>query len=381
MFDVAVVGGGLVGASFALDLARQNSQLKIMVIEIKKPDFSNKTFEFDSKVYAVTPKNLDHLSDLGINLDENRIGYIDNMQVRGNRDSFIEFDKTDCNNPYLAKVIEYCNLHEAVLLKLYSMPNVEFKYGVLKEIINSIDNVQLQMTNNTMIEARWLVAADGANSFVRESCGFEVKKTPYFQSGIVANLKCSKPHHNIAHQWFLGDGVLAYLPLNGDNISIVWSADNYQELLAKTPEDLSEAVANAGEYVLGNLELTTRVKAFPLQLQLIERIYIKRVVLIGDAAHTIHPLAGQGVNLGFGDAWALAKLMAHKLTNLDNADLARYNYSRLKEVRKMQMACHLLHRLFHSHSKLIDHVRNLGLNLVNHLGVIKKILINSATNY
>jgi 2-polyprenyl-6-methoxyphenol hydroxylase-like FAD-dependent oxidoreductase len=121
--------------------------------------------------------------------------------------------------------------------------------------------------------------------------------------------------------------------------------------------------------------------AFPLKLNLVEKFYYERVILIGDAAHTIHPLAGQGVNLGFGDAWALAKLMALNLSNLDNATLARYNYARLAEVRKMQMTCHLLHRLFHNRLPVVNELRNLGLNLVNRLTPVKKILINSAINY
>jgi ubiquinone biosynthesis UbiH/UbiF/VisC/COQ6 family hydroxylase len=198
---------------------------------------------------------------------------------------------------------------------------------------------------------------------------------------VVANFKCSIDHNNVAHQWFLGDGVLAYLPLPNQHISIVWSNDNPQQLLTSSPDELCELVANAGQNTLGKLELITKAMAFPLKLNLVEKFYHERVILIGDAAHTIHPLAGQGVNLGFGDAWALAKLIALNFSNLDNATLARYNYARLAEVRKMQMTCHLLHRLFHNRLPVVNELRNLGLNLVNRLTPVKKILINSAINY
>jgi 2-octaprenylphenol hydroxylase len=145
---------------------------------------------------------------------------------------------------------------------------------------------------------------------------------------------------------------------------------------------LSSVVAEAGEYSLGKLELITPAQAFPLKLNLIEKFYAGRVILIGDAAHTIHPLAGQGVNLGFGDAWELAQLFAtHSDSLISEVDLARYNYNRLAEVRKMQMTCHMLHRLFHNRLPVVDKLRNLGLNLVNQIAPLKKMLINSAINY
>ncbi|HCY38972.1 MAG TPA: ubiquinone biosynthesis protein UbiH [Neisseriales bacterium] len=381
MYDVAIVGGGLVGASFALDLIQQNENLSIAFIERTEPNFSENQSGFDNKIYAISPSNLEHLSKLGVKPDWSKIGTINAMNVRGNQNSAIEFDKATCKGQYLAKIVEYRNLHHAVLVELKKYPQVKFIYTNLQDAKMYETSVELLNDANEVIHAKWLVAADGANSFVRNKFNFTVDAIPYYQSGVVANFKCSIDHNNVAHQWFLGDGVLAYLPLPNQHISIVWSSDNPQQLLTSSPDELCELVANAGQNTLGKLELITKAMAFPLKLNLVEKFYYERVILIGDAAHTIHPLAGQGVNLGFGDAWALAKLMALNLSNLDNATLARYNYARLAEVRKMQMTCHLLHRLFHNRLPVVNELRNLGLNLVNRLTPVKKILINSAINY
>ncbi len=381
MYDIAVVGGGLVGAAFALDLTRQNPKLRIILIERNQPDFSYNQDGFDNKIYALSPKNYQHLQNLASGLDEKRVGTIEAMDVRGNHGGKIEFGQHDCHGNYLAKIVEYRNLHQAVYRELSNYDNVEFKFTSLAKVENEADQVSLYETDGSKLEARWLVAADGANSFVRQQIGFDLEEIPYYQSGVVANFRCEHDHQNIARQWFLGEGILAYLPLPNQQISIVWSSNEPDALLKLTADELCSIVAEAGQYSLGKLELITPAQAFPLKLNLIEKFYAGRVILIGDAAHTIHPLAGQGVNLGFGDAWELAQLLATGVENLNPAELARYNYNRLAEVRKMQMTCHMLHRLFHNRLPVVDKLRNLGLNLVNQIAPLKKMMINSAINY
>lgn len=381
MYDIAVVGGGLVGAAFALDLVHQNSKLKIILIERNQPDFSQNEHGFDNKIYALSPKNYQHLQRITSGLDEKRVGTIEAMDVRGNHGGKIEFDQHDCRGNYLAKIVEYRNLHQAVYRELSNHDNVEFRFTSLAKVENEAEYVLLYETDGSELEAKWLVAADGGNSFVRQQIGFEIQEIPYYQSGVVANFRCEHDHHNIARQWFLGEGVLAYLPLPNQQISIVWSSNDPEYLLKLSADELCAAVAEGGEYSLGKLELITSAQAFPLKLNLIHKFYSGRVILIGDAAHTIHPLAGQGVNLGFGDAWELAQLLASRVENLSPAELARYSYNRLAEVRKMQMTCHMLHRLFHNRLPVVDKVRNLGLNLVNRIAPLKKMMINSAINY
>lgn len=380
MYDIVIVGGGLVGASFALDLIKKNSSLNIAIIDRFAPDFSQNEVGFDNKIYAISPRNYEHLIGLGVNLNQDKIGVIDAMKVRGNAESKIEFSKQDCKNNYLAKIIEYRNLLKAVYDQLEQFSNVQFIYTSLKKIEQLHESVRLIDSHDEVIEATWLVGADGANSFVRNHLNIEVESIAYYQAGLVANFECEISHQNTAQQWFIGEGVLAYLPLPNNQISIVWSCDNTQELLNLSDQELCEAVSRAGQNSLGKLKLITKPMAFPLKLNLVNKFYQNRIILIGDAAHTIHPLAGQGVNLGFGDAWKLAAIMA-EIKIFDINKLARYNYSRLAEVRKMQMTCHLLHRLFHNRSWIVNKVRNLGLNLVNQLGILKKALIDSAINY
>lgn len=379
MYDIAVVGGGLVGSSFALSLIKQNPQLKIVLVEQRKPDFSANNDGFDNKIYAISPRNLEMLMSLGINPDTSRFGTIKSMNVRGDGNSKIEFDSHDCNGQYLAKIIEYRNLQQSILVELEQFPQVEFVYGTLKEIWDN-DNVVLK-GDDFSLQAKWLVAADGANSFVRRKFNFKVEQIPYYQSGIVANFKCEKPNLGVAHQWFTGDGILAYLPLPDNQISIVWSSDRVEELLALSNEEFALHVAAESNFELGQLEVITKPVAFPLRLNLVDNFVDGHVILIGDAAHTIHPLAGQGVNLGFGDAWELAKLFATADVKPDKAELARFVAVRLAEVRKMQMTCHMLHRLFHNRNIVVNLVRNFGLNMVNNLTAIKKMLISSAITY
>lgn len=379
MYDIAVVGGGLVGACFALATIKKNKNLKIVIVEHHKPDFSENDNGYDSKIYAISPHNLSFLLNLGITPNQDRFGTINEMNIRGDVNSAIQFDRKDCNNQYLAKIIEYRNLHKAVIEELNKSSQVEFVFGKLSEIV---DNTVVTLTgDNINIQARWLVAADGANSFVRKQFNFKVEQIPYYQSGVVANFKCEKSHLNTAHQWFLGSGILAYLPLPDNHISIVWSTDSTSELLDMSALDFSAKVAQASNYTLGNLELITKPIAFPLRLNLVDRFINNHVILIGDAAHTIHPLAGQGVNLGFGDAWELASLMSKTHANPDWIELSKFNANRMSEVRKMQMTCHLLHRLFHNRNMLVNTIRNLGLNIFNQIEIIKKFLINSAVNY
>lgn len=381
MYDIAIIGGGLVGCGVALDLAKLNPELNIIIIDQLPPEFSKQSI-FDSRIYAITPKNYEHLLSLDIKPELKRITSVNSMDVRGNRQSQIKFNKSDIRGEYLAKIIESNNLHQALYARLKEYSKVKFTYIKIKELINQADKVDIISEDNQVLNARLLVAADGANSFVRNKFNFSMHKIPYHQSAVVANFECEYEHRGIAYQWFLNDSILAYLPLPQRHISIVWSTDNPQFLLDINANELTDLVAKQGGHILGGLNLISKPLAFPLQMNLVSQLYLGRVILIGDAAHTLHPLAGQGVNLGFGDAWELTKTIAKlDLSNLDKAGLSRFNYKRIAQVRKMQMTCHLLHRLFHNRLSLIDKLRNTGLNWVDNMQVLKKTLINSAINY
>lgn len=381
-FEVIIVGGGLVGCAFALDLALQNNKINIAVLELKpylQPDLS----KLDSKIYAISPENVKYLKKIGVWSDESRVGEIKSMDVKGDEKGNIYFDFKGSKHQYLAKTIEYNNLQHQLYTKLGEITNVSFIYDDIKNI-EYLDLHAKLTGKNDSYTARLVVGADGANSFVRKSADIEMKLISYPEYGVVANFNCENPHMGIASQWFIDGGeVLAYLPLSNNRISIVWSTKKHQYLTNLPDNEFEKLVEDAGENKLGKLTLITKPVAFPLKLYLLDKVYAHKMVLIGDAAHTIHPLAGQGVNLGFSDA----KLLAEILSNVqdyqigDIAVLARFNSARLINVKKMQFTCHMLYRLFKSNSPILKHVRNTGLNLVNSLPLVKKYLIKQAITY
>ena len=233
------------------------------------------------------------------------------------------------------------------------------------------------------LTAPLLVGADGRDSWVRESAGLAAVNTPYGEKGVVANFATEKPHRNRAFQWFRDDGVLAYLPLPGNRISIVWSTpDAHADSLCALPAELfCDRVGEAGEHVLGRLACLTPPAAFPLRLMRVPQTVAPRLALVGDAAHGIHPLSGHGINLGFQDAKVLAELLAATQPWQDIGDerlLQRYQRARREETVMMQMTTDSLRRLFRQSPPGLRPLRNWGLNLTNALPFVKNALVRYA---
>ena len=251
------------------------------------------------------------------------------------------------------------------------------------------ERARLQFADGREFEARLVVGADGARSFVRTAAGIAADESPYGQSGVVANFSCAVPHRAVAWQWFRDDGVLAWLPLPGNRLSMVWSTPtgHAEELLALADAELCAQVGAAGGNALGELQLITRPAAFPLVAMKANSLLSSRVALVGDAAHVVHPLAGQGVNLGFGDAQALAAVLAEVLVlgpTGARADpgqrllLRRYERRRAEDILAMRWATDGLARLFGSQVPGARPLRNAGLNLVDRLPVLKTMLVSNA---
>jgi ubiquinone biosynthesis UbiH/UbiF/VisC/COQ6 family hydroxylase len=217
---------------------------------------------------------------------------------------------------------------------------------------------------------------------VRRSVGRTARAQSYGQLGVVANFATCRPHRGVAYQWFRDDGVLAYLPLAGNRMSMVWSTPEAhgRELAVAPAAELCRRVAAAGQGVLGDLELVTPARAFPLQVLTAESMIASRVALVGDAAHVVHPLAGQGVNLGFGDARALAQALRGRgaADPGDRIVLRRYERSRAEAILAMRTVTHGLVDLFGLPGAIPSRLRNLGLNLTDRLPVIKNLLVRQA---
>ncbi|MDX1489501.1 MAG: FAD-dependent monooxygenase, partial [Acidiferrobacterales bacterium] len=213
--------------------------------------------------------------------------------------------------------------------------------------------------------------------------GIPIDESAYGQSAVVANFNTTVDHGGTAWQWFRRDGVLALLPLPGKRVSMVWSTQqaHADELLALKARELAVRVSEASQAQLGELVPTSAAAAFPLRLMKAVSITGVRLALVGDAAHNVHPLAGQGLNLGLADASSLASAIAARGRDGigSNAVLARYRRSRAEEIMAMQLTTDGLHRLFQSSVPGAAWLRNTGLRLTERLSPIKRLLVKHAT--
>jgi len=380
-YDLVIVGGGLAGLALAVALRR--SRLKVAVVEGRAPQ---RPVGWDARIYAVSPANARFLDTIGIwpHLDRTRIAPVRRMAVRGDRDGELGFSAYDSGVGELAWIVESSLLQSELWESAKRQANVDLLCPAHPERLDiGDDKVVLDLADRRTLTARLIVAADGADSWTRSAAGIAVDFLPYDQMGVVANFTTERPHREVAYQWFRADGVLAYLPLPGNLISIVWStpAEHAQELLALDPAEFCARVASAGEHVLGRLELVTPPAGFPLRLMRAPRTVAHRLALIGDAAHTIHPLSGHGINLGFQDAKSLAETLSACPPHADCGTLEwlrQHERARREEVVALQSVTHGLQQLFGAPQSPLAALRNLGLNFVDRLPVIKDALVRYA---
>lgn len=380
-YDLIIVGGGLAGLALAVTLRR--SRFKIAVVEAHPP---TRPVGWDARVYAISPANARFLDEIGIwrHLDPTRYQKVSRMSVHGDHGGTLEFSAYASGVEALAWIMESSLLQGELWETAKRQGNVDLLCPAAPALLDIGDSeAVLELADHRTLSAKLIVAADGADSWTRTAAGFEVEFQSYDQMGVVANFRASQPHFDTAWQWFRADGILAYLPLPGDLISIVWSTPtaHAQELLALDPTAFCERVAAAGLYQLGALELVTPPAAFPLRLMRAPQTVAPRLALIGDAAHTIHPLSGHGINLGFQDAKSLAAVLVSCPVHVDCGDLnwlRRHERARREEVVALQSVTHGLQRLFNAPQRPLAALRNLGMNLFDHLPVIKDALARYA---
>jgi 2-octaprenylphenol hydroxylase len=238
----------------------------------------------------------------------------------------------------------------------------------------------LHFSDGTSLKARLLVAADGANSWLRQQAGIGFDLEDYGHIGVVANFATERPHRGTAYQWFRPDGVLAWLPLPGKRISIVWSTppDHAAALQALAPSELAEIVAKAGGHALGQLTNITPAAGFPLKRRRAREWVRPGLVLLGDAAHTVHPLAGQGVNLGFRDSRLLAAMLASGGDPGEIGRLTAYAARRREDVVSMQFTTGGLKKLFARRDGLSQTLRNTGMSLTDRIDPLNQALARHA---
>ncbi|MCD6671336.1 MAG: FAD-dependent monooxygenase [Burkholderiaceae bacterium] len=369
--DVAVVGRGAVGVAAALALSRAGLST-VLVGAPPVPDALDESDAWDLRVFALSPatRRLLESIDAWQALDVQRAAPVYDMRVFpafGSQNDELHFSAYESCIEALAWIVEQRNLMRA-------LDGAQHAAGlqVVDERFESFDNaaqfvsaapapyVRLVLEGGRRIEARLVVGADGASSRVREAAGIDSRVSDYPQRALVAHFDTSLSHRDVAWQWFGEQGVLALLPLPATpglpqvpagRVSMVWAAphDLADELQAMTPEQLAARVQQATGSALGAMTSISRVAGFPLRLARASSLIAPRVALVGDAAHVVHPLAGQGMNLGFGDVEALARTLRERETMRDPGDrllLRRYERARAEPVAAMRRTTDGLQRLF-----------------------------------
>jgi 2-octaprenylphenol hydroxylase len=387
--DICIIGNGAIGKTAALGFAQTGLSVTLLIPDSAVAAHSSP--DWDVRVYAFNQVAKTLLSKVKVwdALDAARIAPVDAMQVSGDGEQDagqLSFDAYGARVDALAWIVEDQNLNQALDAALKFASNVRVVTGRSTRLSVDSAKATIQLENGGTIAAALVVGADGGQSWVRAQCDIGIDYRPYGQRAIVANFSCDRPHNGIAYQWFTSaQGIVALLPLPGSRVSLVWSAPDAlaEELLREPLARLAERVSQLCSRQLGPLHPLQPevVKAIALSLIRPHAITAARVALVGDAAHVVHPLAGHGMNLGFADVAALLETVAERGPQRDCGDarlLGRYARARKEEILLMQLATDGLQRLFATDFEPLRMARNIGLNLVNKLPVLKRRLIAQA---
>ncbi|KVR65099.1 MULTISPECIES: UbiH/UbiF family hydroxylase [Burkholderia] len=381
-FDVAVVGGGLVGKTAALALT-QSGYKTALLAQPAAPRPAD--LVFDTRVYALSSSSQALLERLRVwqALDHGRLAPVYDMRVYGDAHAELHFSAYQASVPQLAWIAESSLVEASLDAALRFQPNLTWFEARAQGFDVHDDAAVLTLSSGQVLEADLVVGADGAHSWVRSQMGAKVERRDYRQTGVVANFKASLPHRETAYQWFHEGEIVALLPLPDGHVSLVWSAHtaHADELLALDPAQLAAEVERMSHGQVGTLDCVTPAAGFPLALQTVDKLIAPRVALVGDAAHLIHPLAGQGMNLGLRDVAALADAIAGKesFRNLgDTVLLRRYERSRREDIRALMVATDGLQRLFAVPGSLAKAVRNAGMAFVGAQPLVKRWLVSAA---
>jgi ubiquinone biosynthesis UbiH/UbiF/VisC/COQ6 family hydroxylase len=383
-FDVAVVGTGVVGLAAALGCAHQRLRVALIgpVPRVRVPTAAA---PFDPRIYALAGASVQLLDDVRAwpQVDATRVQPVVRMQIEGDAGGALSFDAYAAALERLATIVEECELLRALWMACGFAPTLSHADGSFEGFEAGADAVRLQLAGGGRIQARLLLGADGKGSAVRAAAGLSAVQTPHRQTAVVANFACAEPHRGVAHQWFTDEGVVALLPLPGAHASLVWSAPEAlaAELLALSPADLAARVGARTRGRLGELSCLGGSHGFGLADLRMERVVAERVALLGDAAHVVHPLAGQGLNLGLQDVAQLLKVLAQREAWRDPGDwvvLRRHERARAEPVGMMRFTVNSLARLFGSADPALRWARNRGLDWVQAAGPLKNLLIRRA---
>jgi 2-octaprenylphenol hydroxylase len=385
MFDLIIVGGGMVGAALACAVA--DAGMDVCVLEAREPQCSWPEDEVDLRVSALTRASQRMLENLRAwpRMAQMRISPYTEMEVWDAQGSGrIHFSAAEISEPDLGHIVENRITQLALWERLERLSNVTIRCpAVVAELgLDQFTGVVLQ--DGEQINSKLIVAADGRDSQLRGMADIGTKGWDYDQHAIVATVKPTQHHQQVARQRFMPRGPLALLPINDGRCSIVWSTSPNQadELMSLTDAMFCDQLTRASEAVLGEIVDVGPRGLFPLRLGHAETYCRPGFVLVGDAAHAMHPLAGQGVNLGFMDAMTLADVVIEAFRAGraigSIATLRRYERARKGPNMAMLAAMDAFKRIFSNDLMPLKLMRNFGLDVANRSGVVKYQLIRRA---
>lgn len=386
--DVLIAGGGYVGLSCAVAIKDAAPHLSVMVVD-PVPEHAVENDERASAIAADASRMLDALGlwqGLIKNAQPiNEMIVTDSKVSDVTRPVFLTFANDAQEDEPFAHMVENRELVKALRKKGDADGVMRLTENGVASFETEISRTNVTLNSGDVISTKLLVACDGVRSRLRDMAGIQTVHWPYDQKGIVCTVEHERPHEGRAEEHFLPAGPFAILPLKGNRSSLVWteSSRDADRLLAQDELIFETELEQRFGYKLGEIKLASKVKAFPLGLTLAREFVRNRFVLAGDAAHGIHPIAGQGLNLGFKDAAALAQTIveADRLgQDFGTIDvLERYQMWRRFDTVQMGIVTDVLNRLFSNDNGFLRAARSFGLGVVDRMPAMKKYFINQAS--
>lgn len=380
-FDVLIAGGGVVGLTAACAMAKRGFTVAVVDAGNLQAD----TTAPDLRVYAINKSSQNLFSELGVwqRMDRARISPYSQMHVwDALSGAHLDFDSRAIVAPDLGAIIEESVLKQALLEQIATMPTICLVPQRPVDDVRLLEHRIRICSQDEYWDGQLLMVADGAHSPVRQKLQVQLTSWSYKQQALVAMVSTENAHHATAYQVFHPDGPLAFLPLaNPHQCSIVWSTlpERAQELMALEETDFNNELGKAFAHKLGKTHLISARHQFPLHMRHVQSYVGKRWLILGDAAHTIHPLAGLGLNVGLADVTSWLNILDKSNgTLVANKLLGAYQRERKNAVWQMIMLMEGLKRLFGQSFAPVVTLRGLGLRACNEFGPIKKLLIQHA---
>jgi len=395
-FDIIVVGAGLVGSALALALTKKASAndqlLKIAVVE-RAPQLQENQLP-NQRVIALGKAATNILSDVGI---FDRLGptfaypYHRMFIWDENSNGELAFDAVEHDLSLLGHMVDSVQCTLLLQQQVVQTSQISAFFETQVREFNrdeKTQTAQLKLNgelNEDRLSAPLIIAADGANSWLRSQVKIFANHHSYHQRGIVAKVETQHSHQDTAWQRFLSTGPLAFLPVEKNQSSIVWSVDSEQAgyLMALSEAEFEQHLTQALDYKLGKVSLLSKRLAFPLISQQAQSYFVRNVGLVGDAAHSIHPLAGQGANLGFKDVAALVDIVTDRSVQslCDPALLQHYQRKRKTDNQQTDMMMTALHKAYQGDQALWLSLRGIGMNMIDQSSLLKSLLVKQAAGY